>query len=301
MPDSAQQPIDLDIRRRIDACPKLASLQSNNQALRALVSSEASLTSQIAEIIRRDPSLSARLLRMVNSVYYGLSAQVNTIEEAVFFLGLRQIRELSLATPIIEDIERLQNSLAAPLPWRNLWTHSIATAILTREVLRATSMAVDDDTDYLSGLLHNVGKIVMAYAFPDELQEVVTYEAPSVAAVCEHERKLVGWDHAEIGAYYLERHRVSAEIVFAVRYHARPEMAPSHGIFAAAVQVADQLARHSGIDGGFEKVPPIEADAWLGLEGWRMLHGVDGTEAALARASVANALRRLPTILGGLQ
>lgn len=90
-----------EIVRRVNACPKLASLQSVNRALSDLVRSDASLSSQIAEVIRRDPSLSARLLRMVNSVYFGLSTRVNNIEEAVFFLGLRQIRELSLATPVI--------------------------------------------------------------------------------------------------------------------------------------------------------------------------------------------------------
>src|ERR1700750_1800756 len=94
---SARLYSDAEITKRIDACPKLASLQSINRALAGLVNSEQSFNSQIAEIIRRDPSLTARLLRMVNSVYFGLTAKVNNIEEAVFYLGLRQIRELSMA------------------------------------------------------------------------------------------------------------------------------------------------------------------------------------------------------------
>lgn len=292
---------ELEIRRRIDACPKLASLQVNNRALRELVTSDTSLTSQIAAIIRRDPSLSARLLRMVNSVYFGLSARVNNIEEAVFFLGLRQIRELALATPVIEDIERLQNTMTAPLPWKDLWAHSLGTAILTREILRSTSMAVDDDTDYLVGLLHNVGKVVMAHAFPNELQEVLKATVESAADICALERKLIGWDHAQIGAYYLGRHSVSEEIAFAVRYHAAPDQAPRHRIFAASVQVADHLVRHAGVSGGFEKISAIEADSWLKLEGWRILYSADGTEVSLARAAIANALRRLPAMLSGLQ
>ena len=183
-------PIDQEIRRRIDACPKLASLQCNNRALSDLVKSDLSVTSQIAEIIRRDPSLSARLLRMVNSVYFGLSARVNNIEEAVFFLGLRQIRELSMATPVIEELESMQNSAPEPLPWRELWAHSIGTAVLTREILRATPMSIDDETDYLAGLLHNVGKVVMASAFPEELLEVTRTPHATAAEVCEHERRL---------------------------------------------------------------------------------------------------------------
>lgn len=290
-----------EIKRRIDACPKLASLGSINNALSALVRSDHSLNSQIAEIIRRDPSLSARLLKMVNSVYFGLSTRVNNIEEAVFFLGLRQIRELSLATPVIEEIEKLQTAVAAPLQWKNLWSHSIATAMLTREILRATPVAIDDDTDYLVGLLHNVGKVVMAYAFPDALKEVVNTPVNSVSDICTLERSLTGWDHAQIGAYYLEKHSVSEEIVMAVKYHNEPDQAPRHQLFAAAVQVADHLVRHAGITGGFEQVAPIELDSWLTLEGWRILYGADGPESALARAHIANALIRLPAMLSGLQ
>ncbi len=163
---------DAEIRRRIAACPQLASLQSINRELRELIRSDGSLNSQIAGIIRRDPSLSARLLRMVNSVYFGLSTRVNNIEEAVFFLGLRQIRELSLATPVIEELEQFQPSSSVILPWKQLWAHSIGTATLTREILASTSLHIDDDTDYLGGLLHNIGKVVMAYSFPEEVATV---------------------------------------------------------------------------------------------------------------------------------
>jgi HD-like signal output (HDOD) protein len=288
------------ISRRIAACPKLASLQSINRALGELVRSEQSLNSQIAEVIRRDPSLSARLLRMVNSVYLGLSTRVNNIEEAVFFLGLRQIRELSLATPVIEEIEQLQQNVAGTLPWKELWNHSIGTAILTREILASTPLHIDDDTDYLVGLLHNVGKVVMAYAFPDELQRLLESSAATPEEFARHERELIGWDHARIGAEYLRRHQLSEEIVHAVSYHNEPDRAPRHRLFAAAVQVADYLVRYKGITGGFEPVAPIEADAWVSLPGWRILYGADGPESMLARASIANSMQRLPSMLQGL-
>jgi HD-like signal output (HDOD) protein len=289
---------DAEIRRRIESCPKLASLNSINQALSALVRSDSSLNSQIAEIIRRDPSLSARILRMVNSVYFGLSARLNNIEEAVFFLGLRQIRELSLATPVIEELEQFQ--LNQSLPWKELWSHSIGTAILTREILASTPLRIDDDTDYLVGLLHNIGKVVMAYAFPNELMAVMAMPAADSAEVCRNEREFIGWDHAQIGAHYIECHRLSDEIVTAVRFHADPAHAPHHRLFAAALQVADSVVRHSGITGGFEKLPPVAADDWVHLEGWKILYGADGPESMLARGSITNSLRHLPSVMQGL-
>jgi HD-like signal output (HDOD) protein len=297
---SAGPHCEAEIKRRIDACPKLASLQSINRALSDLVHAESSLNSQIAEIIRCDPSLTARLLRMVNTVYFGLSTRINNIEEAVFLLGLRQIRELSMATPVLEELEQLQHNTATTLPWRELWSHSIGTAILTREILASTALSVDDDTDYLIGLMHNVGKVVMAYMFPDELRTLMSMPARTPAEVCVFEREIIGWDHGQIGAYFLARHQLAEEISFAVRYHNEPDRAPRHRLFAAAVQVADYLVRYSGIGGAFEHVAPIENDAWLKLDGWKILYGADGPESVLARASLANCLQRLPSVMQGL-
>jgi HD-like signal output (HDOD) protein len=290
---------DDEIRRRIERCPKLASLQSINRKLAGLVDSEQSYTTQIAEIIRRDPSLTARLLRMVNSVYFGLSAKVNSIEEAVLYLGLRQIRELSMATPVIEDLEKIGQSSPA-LPWRELWRHSIGSAIMTREILATTDLLIDDDTDYIIGLLHNVGKVVLATAFPLEAKEIFGREYERAEAVCDAERELVGWDHPMIGGYYLEKHRLAPEIVEAVRYHAQPSGAPDHAVYAAAVQVADQMVRELGISGGFELVPTLPAGTGQQSEGWRILFGKNEREEALAKAALANAMSQLPATLNGL-
>ena len=245
IPPSAIPYLDDEIRRRIEQCPKLASLQSINRKLAGLVNSEQSYNSQIAEIIRRDPSLTARLLRMVNSVYFGLSAKVNNIEEAVLYLGLRQIRELSMATPVIEDLERISPS-SLKMPWRELWLHSIGTAIMTREILATTDLLIDDDTDYIMGLLHNVGKVVQATAWPQEFAEAVNREYPDVDAVCAAERLAFGWDHAAIGGHYLAKHQLAPEIVEAVRHHTHPGEAggPGHDPPNRAIGAG----RHPGSD-----------------------------------------------------
>jgi putative nucleotidyltransferase with HDIG domain len=244
-------------------------------ALLKVVNAEESMSSQIAGVIRADPSLSSRLLRMVNCVYFGLSAHISSLEDAIFFLGLRRLRELALATPIIEELERLQGTSIPPQFWKNLWAHSIGTATLTRDILRASEAGGDDDTHYLAGLLHNVGKIVMAHAFPEQLMAVATTPLATTADACALERQLIGWDHTQIGAYYLERHQLAEELVFAVRYHTEPERAPCHHFYAAAVQLADHLTRHAGVQTGFEQTEPVAADSWMGLSGWKILYGED--------------------------
>lgn len=285
--------LDDEIRQRIERCPKLASLQSIDRKLKGLINSERGYISQIAEIIRRDPSLTARLLRMVNSVYFGLSAKVNNIEEAVLYLGSRQIRELAMATPVIEDLEKL-GPISPRLPWRELWQHSIGTAIVTREILSFTDLLVDDDTDYIIGLLHNVGKVVLATTWPAEFERIVERDYTSAEEVCAAERALIGWDHAAVGGYYLERHQVAPEIAEAVRFHVSPGDAGEHQRFAAAVQVADRVVRAAGVPGGFERIPLAALGSWSNSLGWKLLFADRPREAHLARAAVEQLMLRLP-------
>lgn len=288
-----------EICGRIEHCPKLASLQVINNKLASLVKSDRSGNAEIAALIRHDPSLTARLLRMVNSVYFGLSAKVNNIDEAVLYLGLRQIRELSMATPVIEDMAKLSPT-SIQLPWREMWQHSIGTAIMTRDVLATTNLLVDDDTDYIVGLLHNVGKVVLATAWSKEFAVVAAGDHADAEAVCAAEREAIGWDHTEIGAYYLERHQLAPEIVEAVRFHANPQGAGDHRLYAAAVQVADLAAREVGIVSGFERVPAQPSGSWARCAGWKILFEVENRESAQAQATLERALVRLPGMLNSM-
>src|ERR1700759_258623 len=120
------------IENRLKGCPCLPSLGSIENALKDLLNPDQRYTSQIAEIIRRDPSLTSRLLRLVNSVFYGISRPIKNIEEAVFYRGVRQIRQLAMVPPIIEDFQKLAGN--RHYSWREFWRHCIGTALMTREV-----------------------------------------------------------------------------------------------------------------------------------------------------------------------
>jgi HD-like signal output (HDOD) protein len=286
------------IKRRIEGAPRLASLRNISMALSELVYAENSFTSQIAEIIRRDPSLTSRLLKLVNSVFFGLSQRVNDIEEAIFYLGLRQIRQLALATPIIEDFEKLHGDFKS-VDWYQLWRHSIGSGILTREILSVAGISFEDDTDYIIGLIHNVGKIVSAGVFPDRFVAILAEPADDTLAVCRLEEQYIGWDHARVGAYFLERHRLGPEIVEPVRYHNNPSAAPDFPETAAAVQIADHMVRSENVDiQGIEGTPPVPEDSWKKLEGWDILFGaMDAAAEEAAVKSLATSLQRLPKVL----
>jgi HD-like signal output (HDOD) protein len=293
-------PTRLDLKKielQLALCPSLPSLNSINRALQDLLSVEQRYSAQISEVIRRDPSLTSRLLRMVNSVYYGLSTPVNSVEEAVFYLGMRQIRQLTMVTPIIEDFQRLTQQCA--FPWREFWQHSIGTAILTREVVTAFS-APTDESDYVAGLVHDVGKIVMAWSFPDHFTEIHRQAREGVRDLSEIENEVLGIDHSELGALYLERHRLPELMIKSARFHHRPERAGQYSAIVASVQIADLLMRSEqiGCSGNFL---PVTRAQCLSASGWGvLLPNVNDAEQAIAKASLHRSLERLPQVLEGL-
>jgi putative nucleotidyltransferase with HDIG domain len=285
------------IDARLSGCACLPSLSSIDSALRELLGADQRYTSQIAEIIRRDPSLTARLLRLVNSVYYGMAKPVKNIEEAVFYLGVRQIRQLAMVTPIIEDFQRLAEGRR--FPWRQFWRHCIAVALMTREITDLLQ-SQDDEIDYVAGLIHDVGKIVMASAFPDHFTEIYHNRAQMTGDLLQWEREVLGVDHAELGAMYLRKQRLPEVFVEIVQCHHIPQQARLQSSVTAAVHVADLLVRHTKIgDSGNRTEVPFES--WLESPGWKILFGHQtDAEKSLTRASLNRSLERIPAILESL-
>ncbi len=291
-------PLDREvIDARLKGCPRLPSLGSISYALRELLDADQRYTSQISDVIRRDPSLTARLLRLVNSVYYGITTPVKSIEEAVFYLGVRQIRQLAMVTPVIEDFQRLAGN--CPFPWREFWQHCIGTALLTGEVI-ASTQALPDESDYVAGLVHDVGKIAMAAAFPQHFAEIQRRLGAGEGDLITLETQVLGIGHPDLGALYLQAHNLPSALVEVAQFHHRPERAAQHSPVVAAVQIADLLARHAGI-GVSGNPQPVSAEDWLDATGWSILFPKPGdSEKAIARANLRGYLERLPSILEGL-
>jgi len=286
-----------NIERQLARCPALPSLGSINKALQGLLLTENRYTAQIAEIIRRDPSLTSRLLRLVNSVYYGLTTPVNSIEEAVFYLGVRQIRQLAMVTPVIEDFQRLTRQ--CDFPWREFWQHCIGAAILTREVTNAVQVA-SDESDYVAGLVHDVGKIVMAWSFPDHFTEIHRLAAQAQQDLIEIENDVLGMDHAEMGALYLARHRLPELMVQTARFHHRPEQAAEYAPTIASVQIADLLLRSEKIGFSGNCVPVTREQCFIASGCKVLFPNFKEGETAIAQASLSRTLEQIPSMLEGM-
>ena len=284
------------INSRLALCPSLPSLGSINQALQGLLQAEQRYSAHISEIVRRDPSLTSRLLRLVNSVYYGLATPVNSIEEAVFYLGVRQIRQLTTVTPIIEDFQKLSSQCA--FPWRNFWQHCIGTAILTREVV---SMVQSRPTNPITSPVWFTtwAKSSWPGRFPIIFPKSTARRNWASVIWSKSKMKCWGWITANSVRFISSATRLGTD------GQGRPfpslsRKAGDQQLIIAAVQIADLLMRNAqiGCSGNYVEVTH---DACLQAPGWRILFpDLQDAEQAIARASLRRSLERLPHVLEGL-
>jgi HD-like signal output (HDOD) protein len=289
------------VQAAVRACPPVASLRQINDSLNRLTAQSNSSVSEISEVISRDMSMTARLLRLVNSVFTGLSVHVTSVDEAIFYLGLRQIRQLALTARIVEETRSFGcDDVSDSVDWAQFWRHSIGCGILSREILSMASGSMDDDVYYISGLMQDVGKLVMFNIFPAELAQRQQLVAGSREELALLEYESYGWNHAQIGALYLESNNMPQPVVEAVLFQFEPSRAASGAKLAAGVQLAETIARYGGCQASFENTNDVEYEDWEQLAGWEILFGTDKAERQYARATILSCVERLPIILKGL-
>ena len=262
-----------ELATRVRLCPRLPSLRSIQGALRELLAAEERYAGQISEVIRRDPGLTSRLLRLVNSAHFGLSDKVTNLEEAVFFVGVRQVRELAMMTPVIDDFKKLAGN--SDSNWRQLWKHSIGTAMVTKELMMATTEP-GDDLDYVAGLVHDVGWIVSGSLFPEHHQEILRLIPQSNGSARHIETDTLGCDHAHLGSLYLRTQELSPSLILAVQNHHTPAGAGARNRLAAAIQIADYFTNSIGL-GHLGEGPTMLNTGWQDVSGWDILFP-EGTE-----------------------
>ncbi|MGF1449088.1 MAG: HDOD domain-containing protein [Opitutales bacterium] len=259
------------LRERIDACRELPSLRRIGESLRERLSEDASTASEIAEVVERDPSLAARVLQMVNSAFFGLARRVEHIEDAVFYLGLRQIRELALSLPVIDEAASLCAGSSNQATWQAFWEHSLAVAMANREIHALAGFSQERDLGYVSGLVHNIGHLVLSQILPSAFTaSIASAPVDTPGTFAGQERERIGWDHAQVGALYLRRHQLSAEVVEAVEFHVGPSLATEHPRFSASLELADLLARCSGLTGA-EPIDIPSPQAWEASPSWEVV------------------------------
>lgn len=191
---------------------------------------------RITQAIMRDQALTAGILRLANSAFYGHSRRVNTISDASLLLGFSAIKSLAIST----HTSRL---LAGPLPGYGLqrgelWDHSVAVAFTARRLALEVESAPVEEA-FIAGMLHDIGKLILSSHMEDAFEEVVALAEERRAPLHEVEAELLGFDHAELGAQVAAAWNFPPELEEAIRCHHDPSAATLRPGLARCVHVAD--------------------------------------------------------------
>lgn len=194
----------------------------------------------VGKVISKDPSMTATLLKLVSSAFFGLSKPVSSVERAVSFIGLDTLITLVLAQGIFKEAPPIN---VAGFSIESLWQHSLQTAGAARIIATQEGLpkaAVDDA--FLAGMLHDIGKLVLAQCVPEAYSEVIQSTGTSYASTVE--QRLLLTTHADVGAYLLGLWGLTDSVVEAVAFHECPGKAPTE-VFGlpAILHAADRLAR----------------------------------------------------------
>ena len=207
-------------------------------------------TQAALDVIQTDAVLSAKLLRLCNSAAIGLRKPVASVEQAVFFLGFTEVQRLALALGLGGSLKRKPKGSESD--GLELWHHAVVTAhaasVIAGEI---QGLEVHPSVAFTAGLMHDIGKLVLAEALTPELLAAVRSKVDAGRSQCEAEREILGADHAEVGGAMLEAWRMPPALIEPVANHHRPIYKPQPGL-SVLVHLANCVAHQIGSAPGWD-------------------------------------------------
>ena len=243
-----------DIAQRVRTLPSLPEVVL--QLVEKLQDANADIES-IAHLMSLDQALSAQVLRLANSPFYGLSGRIGSIRDGINILGLGQIRALVLAAVMTAQFERLHGQ---HLHMHSFWRHCIACAVASRALARAAGL--DEATAFAAGLLHDMGRLALDSLYPEAVGHLINIAAREDLPMHRMELRHFGVSHTEVGAWLARHWHLEPGICSAIATHHEPAENDELEL-ADLVHVADAIAHALDLcEEAQEVVPDIRTSTW---------------------------------------
>jgi len=237
--------------------------------LLAMIDDPAMRVSQIEEILRHDPGLTANVLRLANSAYFGIPSKVGSIKQAVILLGLKRLIQMVIAACVSAIMDKPVPGY--DLPPGELWRHSIAVSVAAEGLVKELKVDAAEEI-FTAALLHDVGKLVLGKFVKDDFEQIETAVSQGIAFETA-ETIVLGTNHADTGAQILTNWSLPVEIVNAVRWHHAPENADRISTMLDIVHVANFMSMMIGIGvgrDGLQHQPCVKVTERIGLEPYHL-------------------------------
>ncbi|MGD7036252.1 HDOD domain-containing protein [Methylotuvimicrobium buryatense] len=203
-----------------------------------LLSSDKASNDQLEEIIVHDPALTAQLLKLVNSAYYGFSGKVDTVSRAISMIGRQELRNIVIATSVASTFQDIPKDL---VDMETFWYHSITSGVLAR-LLAEQCKRKEHERFFIAGLLNSIGKLILFSQFPEKAGEALTFKDRGEDAVTEAEQRIFGFTYAELGAELLKEWKLPSSIWQLVAAQTNPMNATDILQDACILHVAAKIA-----------------------------------------------------------
>jgi len=237
-----------NLDKRIDQLPSLSVIVT--RLLTLLQRDDVTMTELMSEL-GKDQGLTTRVLRIANSPFYGLSSNVSNIKHAGTLLGLHTLHGIITAAGIIDHFPSIAEEQG--FDRNSFWLHSIGTGIAAQVLARRCEL--DPEQAFTAGLLHDVGKLVLAVYFEQDFATILAYRDKNDCLIREAEQQVLGFDHTEIGARVARHWKLPEPLTSAIRFHHK--LPNKVGKLAELVHVADILCRGLDIGHGGDNLIPI--------------------------------------------
>jgi putative nucleotidyltransferase with HDIG domain len=191
----------------------------------------------LQKVIEQDAALSAKVIKSVNSAFYGLPHKISNLQRAIAYMGIKAVKEVTLASSLTESTKPVplgQYSTA------DLWDHSLAVAVFSRE-LAVRTRAVDPEDAFLAGILHDIGLLFEAQSEPQKCTELFSQSDANGSDFSEREDAVFGFDHCQLGVKISEKWKFPEDLASSIRWHHCPDEADAaHQAMCLHVWLADR-------------------------------------------------------------
>lgn len=216
----------------------------------------------MANVISKDTSLSARLLKIVNSAFYSLPIKVDTLSRAVSIVGTKQLSALALGINVITAFNNIPRDL---VDMKSFWKHSVACGIISRIIANYKGIQ-NTERLFVAGLLHDIGRLIMYNSVPGNVKNMLLKARNSNRLLHVVEHETMGFDHTTVGEMLLRKWKLPMSLEKSVKYHHSPKNSKDP-LEPSIIHLANIMTIALGIgSSGEHSVPSLESEAWECIE-----------------------------------